>query len=95
MLQPGDYRLELPSSAAGMQTVGMTDSKKTVFVLPLTSGSAEPAPARSYLQLVNVDGTYFVRKYASSTTGRTTLFEVPKARHPAELADAKEVSASN
>ena len=82
-LEPGDYRMELPSSTLGIQTVNMKNDKKSVVALPLLTGGADPAKLsnKSYLQLVNVNGTYFVRKFTSGMTGRTLMFPIPKVHN--------------
>jgi hypothetical protein len=82
-LEPGNYRMEIPTSTAGVQSVCMRNAQKSVVALPLATSSVEPRALsnKSYLQLVNVNGTYFVRKYISGMTGRTLLFGVPKVHN--------------
>jgi hypothetical protein len=83
MLEPGDYRMELPSSSLGIQSVCMKNATKAVVALPLVTGGADPSKVseKSHLQLVNVNGTYFVRKFTSGVTGRTLLFAIPKVHN--------------
>jgi hypothetical protein len=83
MLEPGDYRMELPTSALGIQSVNMKNEKRSVVALPLATGAANPVKLsnKSYLQLVNVNGTYFVRKYTSGITGRVLTFAIPKVHN--------------
>ncbi|HMF78816.1 MAG TPA: hypothetical protein VK604_24375 [Bryobacteraceae bacterium] len=94
-LGPGDYRMEIPTSTLGIQSVCMHDAKKAVFALPLTTGTVEPYSSKSYLQLVNVDGTYFVRKFTSGVTGRTLTFEVPKVHQTVNVASTTDISSAN
>jgi hypothetical protein len=83
ILEPGDYRMELPTSSFGIQSVNMKNEKRSVVALPLVTSSSDPVKVsrKSYLQLVNVNGTYFVRKFTSGVTGRTLTFAVPKVHN--------------
>jgi hypothetical protein len=96
MLEPGDYRMELPTSTQGVQSVFLRNEKKTVVALPLAVGSVEPnASNKSYLQLVNVNGTYFVRKYTSGITGRLLMFSVPKVHNDSIAQNTVDIAGSN
>lgn len=94
-LEPGDYRMELPSSITGMQSVCMKNDKKSVVALPLVSGLIQPTSNKSYLQLVKVNGTYFVRKYTSGVTGRILLFAIPKVHNDDLARNTSEIEPSN
>ena len=82
-LAPGDYRMELPSSTLGIQSVSMKNDKRSVIALPLVTSGVDPAKLsdKSHLQLVNVNGTYFVRQFIFGATGRTLLFAIPKVHN--------------
>ncbi len=95
MLEPGDYRMEVPSSIFGMQTICMANNHKAVFVLPIAGDATQPAVYKSSLQLVNVDGTYFVQKFSSSVSGRTIFFGIPKSHRNSEKLETREVGSSN
>jgi hypothetical protein len=43
---------------------------------------------RSSLELINVNGAYFVRRYKSALTGQVFTFSVPKATSETEMASA-------
>jgi hypothetical protein len=95
-LEPGDYRMEIPNSALGVQTVCMKNEKRSVIALPLTTSAAGPSTSnKSYLQLVNVNGTYFVRKYTSGMTGRTLVFGIPKVHNDTMARNTTNVESSN
>src|ERR1700761_9441229 len=57
ILEPGDYRMELPTSSFGIQSVNMKNEKRSVVALPLVTSSSDPVKVsrKSYLQLVNVN----------------------------------------
>jgi hypothetical protein len=95
-LEPGDYRMELPTTITGVQSVCMKNDKKAVIALPLATSSASPtASNKSYLQLVNVNGTYFVRKYISGVTGRTLVFGIPKVHNDSMVQNTTNIEAAN
>jgi hypothetical protein len=83
-LAPGDYKVLLPGSAPGISQFIVDRDHHSRFVQPLITDydqGENPGSSRSYLQLVNVDGTYFVSKYRSGMTGKTFTFRVPKPKH--------------
>lgn len=82
-LSPGDYRIITSEPIGGVYVVYLYGNGKLQATLPLGVGS-QPEPDRSYLELVNVGGTYFVRKYNAGVAGRAFTFNIPKkARHQA------------
>jgi hypothetical protein len=97
ILEPGDYRMEIPSSSLGVPSVCMKNAKRSVMVLPLMTSSSDSSKLsnRSYLQLVNVNGTYFVRKYTSGITGRTLMFAIPKVHNDSIAQNAINVEGDN
>jgi hypothetical protein len=97
ILEPGDYRMEIPSSSLGLPSVNMKNAKRSVMVLPLMTSSSDSSKLsnRSYLQLVNVNGTYFVRKYTSGVTGRTLTFAIPKVHNDSIAQNAINVEGDN
>ena len=67
-----------------------------MIALPLAMGSVEPSASnRSYLQLVNVNGTYFVRKYTSGITGRLLMFSVPKVHNDSIAKNTMNIEGEN
>ena len=82
-LSPGDYRIITPQATNGVTVVYLYGNGKLRATLPLGVGT-QPEPGRSYLELVDVGGTYFVRKYNAGVAGREFTFDIPKkARHEA------------
>ena len=82
-LTPGDYRIITPEAVGGVNVVYVYGNGKLQATLPLGVG-ARPEPDRSYLELVDVGGNYFVRKYNAGVAGRAYTFDIPKKfRHEA------------
>ena len=96
-MEPGDYKMEVPSSAVCVQSVCMKNAQRAVVVLPLARTEENQAKLsdKSYLQLLNVNGTYFVRKFTSGVTGRTILFSVPKVHNDMIAQNTTEIEGSN
>ena len=80
VLDPGNYKLSAPDSVAGIRIFYLHSDTKTQMAVP-TIVSNELASGRSYLKLVNIDGTYYVQEYISGVTGRGFEFAIPKASH--------------
>jgi hypothetical protein len=80
LLQPGDYRIELPT--VGTQVITqflIVDSNgKGVFEVP-TYAEQKSVSDRSWLTLTNVDGEYVVSEYSSGSSGKRYAFPVPNA----------------
>jgi len=99
ILEPGGYRMEVPISSVGVQSVCMKNAKRSAFAFPLAMSSTLPKTLsdNSYLQLVNVNGTYFVRKYTSGMTGQTLLFGIPKVHNTsiAQNTNTTDIEGSN
>jgi hypothetical protein len=82
-LNPGDYRIITPEPIGGVYVVYIYGNGKLQAALPLGVGT-QPERDRSYLELVDVGGTYFVRKYNAGVAGRAFTFNIPKkVRHQA------------
>jgi hypothetical protein len=80
-LAPGDYKLSLPEGALGVRQFTVTGGDKTGYVQPtVTDDNAGlfDDSTRSYLQLVKVNGAFFVAQYRSGATGKLFSFAVPK-----------------
>lgn len=76
-LQPGKYRIQVPSAASPVRVVYLRGDNKVEATLPSIIDYHDKS-AQSYLELVNVDGTYFVDKFVSGSTGATYRFVLPK-----------------
>lgn len=76
-LSPGDYRIITPSAISSIRVVYLYGDGKLRATLPLTVG-ANPERGRSYLEVVNSGGTYYVTKYNAGVAGETFTFGIPK-----------------
>ena len=79
-LDPGNYTLTAPDSVSGIRIFYLHSDAGTQMAVPTIVGN-DVASGRSYLKLVNIDGTYYVQKYVSGATGQAFEFAVPKASH--------------
>ncbi len=90
VLAPGDYKLSLPEASLGVPQFILKGTDRDKYIQPLVTdyddGFRRDA-SHSYLQLVKVNGGYFVAKYRSGPTGKTFNFAVPKQKHQVQMAD--------
>ena len=80
VLHPGTYTLSAPDSLSVSRIFYLRGDAGTQMAIPEVV-SNEAASGRSYLKLVNVDGTYYVREYVSGARGTALKFAIPKANH--------------
>jgi hypothetical protein len=89
-LEPGDYQVSLPETTLGNPQFILTADNRSRYILPLATeydAGRTGGSGQSYLQLVKVDGSYFVSKYRSGT-GKVFSFAVPKhEKHKLEMTD--------
>jgi len=88
VLESGDYRLSDPAGQLGSHLIYVSQPGHSKMVL---AQSIEIQPRHfdgSSLELVNVNGAYFVRRYESALTGQVFTFPVPKATSETEMASA-------
>jgi len=80
VLDPGNYTLRVSDTLSAIHTYYLQSESGTKMAV---SGIVNygPASGRSYLKLVNVDGTFYVKEYVSGASGTATQFAVPKANH--------------
>ena len=81
VLPVGDYRLRTMANPTGMMILTIQGPAGARFLVPMTTeayGARKDPPAQSYLQLVEVDGKYFVNKLEASTQALTYFFKVPE-----------------
>lgn len=86
-LAPGDYKLSLPESSLGVREFTVNGNDKTGYVQPTTTDDHDGLvndSTRSYLQLVKVNGTFYITEYRSAATGKIFSFAVPKHKRTAE-----------
>jgi len=80
-LAPGDYKVLLPEGSLGVRQFTVKGDAKTGYVQPVVTDDNDGLvneSGGSYLQLVKVDGTFFIAKYRSGATGKMFSFAVPK-----------------
>ncbi|MBV8552933.1 MAG: hypothetical protein JOY54_16690 [Acidobacteriaceae bacterium] len=87
VLQPGDYKMTSPEPALGSSTFFVRGADMAAYTLPLTTEDRR-ASSSSYLQLVKVDGTYFVEEYNDGSAGKLFTFALPKAARRQTIAHA-------
>ncbi len=90
VLPPGDYRMSLPDVAMGRSTFVVHGPAGTSLILPTTAdayGSRSIPPAKDYLQLVNVDGKYFVKKFEEGSRSLTFFFRTPKPSRRVQISE--------
>lgn len=92
-LEPGEYRLRLPAAETNMRDVVLEGNGKVQRALPITTDSG-PQSAQAYFEFVNVDGTYFAKKFVSGATGTTYEFHVPKPARRSVVANSHTTSVS-
>ena len=88
VLESGDYKLSDPAGQLGSHLIYVSQPGHSKMVL---AQSIEIQPRHfdgSSLELANVNGAYFVKKYRSALTGQVFTFSVPKASPETEMASA-------
>ena len=88
VLESGDYKLSDPPGQLGSHLIYVSQPGHSKMVL---AQSIEIQPRHfdgSSLELANVNGAYFVKKYRSALTGQVFTFSVPKASPETEMASA-------
>jgi len=88
VLESGDYKLSASIGGSGNHLIYVSQPGHSKVVLP----EATEIPWRklngSSLELIHVNGAYFVRRYRSELTGQVFTFPVPKATPETEMASA-------
>ena len=85
VMPPGEYRVSLPERSLGRSTFLVHGPTGSNFVMPMTADILRSEPAKPYLQLVNVDGEYFVKKYEGGAGNLTFFFATPKPSHKVQI----------
>ena len=81
VLQPGNYTLSAPDSLSASRIFYLRGDTRTQMAIPQIVGTDAASSRRSYLKLVNVDGTYYVREYVSGAMGTALKFAIPRPSH--------------
>jgi hypothetical protein len=90
VLPPGDYSVGVVGAPLGNRTFVVRGSAGTSLILPMTAdhyGARIEPPAKDYLQLVKVDGDYFVSKYEQGSRAVTFFFKTPKSSRRVQISD--------
>lgn len=93
VLQPGDYKLSLPSPGLGKTLLRVESTGNSVFELPLVV-DVQSTSNSSYLQLREIDGNYYVTAFSSGESGKKYEFSAPKTRQKEQLAKSGDSSVS-
>ena len=88
VLESGDYQLSVLGGPSGSHLIYVSEPGHTKIMLPQLTEIQPRHSDRSSLELVNVNGAYFVRRYESALTGQVFTFPVPKATSETEMASA-------
>ena len=94
-LAPGDYQVSLPEPGLGVWHFTVKGDDKTGYIRPMATDYEENLghdSSHNYLQLVKVNGTYYVAKYQSGVTGKMFSFAVPKRKHQLRMSDREAVN---
>ena len=88
VLESGDYKLSASIGGSGNHLIYISQPGQGKVVLPEATEIPRRKLDGSSLELVNVNGAYFVRRYRSAVTGQVFTFAVPKATPETETASA-------
>jgi hypothetical protein len=94
VLPPGNYTMTLPDRSAGRSAFVVRGPAGTTLVLPLTVdayGARSEASAGDFLELVRIDGAYFVEKYEAGRKSLTFFFKTPKPSLRVQMSGVKSV----
>ncbi len=87
VLESGDYKMSGGQASLGQTEFLVRGDSGSAFELPLVTDTQRESNS-SYLQLVNINGTYYVDEYVSGPSGKTYKFALPKAARHQEMARA-------
>lgn len=77
-LPPGEYHMAMPTATSSIRAIYLYGNGKVQATLPAAI-DAYADSGDSHLEIVNIDGTYFVKRFVSGVTGTTYTFHLPKA----------------
>lgn len=80
LLEPGRYTVEMPFTMSWPRVI-VRGSETEVEMYPMTQSSGVETEI-SYLRLVNVGGSYFVREYVSAGMEKVFTFTMPRKPAP-------------
>jgi hypothetical protein len=88
VLESGDYKLAALVEPSGVQLIHVSQYGHSMRMLPQSTEIQQAHLDRSSLELVNVNGAYFVKRYKSAITGQVFTFPVPKSASETEMASS-------
>jgi hypothetical protein len=88
VLEPGDYNLTASVEWSATHLIQVSQHGHSSRILPQSIDLPLGHLDRSSLELVDINGAYFVRRYKSALTGQVFTFPVPKVTPEAEMASA-------
>jgi hypothetical protein len=88
VLESGDYKVSASAGGSGNHLIYVSQPGRSKVVLPEATEIQQRHLDGSSLELVNVNGAYFVRRYRSELTGQVFTFAVPKASPETKMASA-------
>lgn len=88
VLESGDYKLSDTTGQSGSHLIYVFQRGRGEVILPEATETQLRHFDRSSLELVNINGAYFVRRYRSALTGQVFTFPMPKGTPEAEMASA-------
>lgn len=87
-LPAGSYRLHMPQAGPVTNQFTLDSTTSRMFIVPMSVdayGGRSIPNGSDYLQLVRVNGTYYVRKYESKTKATAYYFNMPKVDHKLQI----------
>ena len=88
VLESGDYKLSDTTGQSGSHLIYVSQRGHGRMVRPQSTEIQQPHSDQSSLELVNLNGIYFVTRYRSALTGQVFTFVTPKAAPETEMASA-------
>jgi hypothetical protein len=79
VLPPGEYNMSSPMTLAWPKVLSIYGQEKAAYILAGVEKLMPESETGSYLRIANIGGKHVVREYRSALTGKTFLFDVPKA----------------
>ena len=79
VLPAGEYTMYSPMTLAWPKVLSISGQGKSAYILAGSEKLAPESETASYLRVANIGDTHVVREYTSALTGKTFVFDIPKA----------------
>ena len=79
VLSAGEYTMYSPMTLARPKVLSISGQGKAAYILVGAEKLAHESEGASSLRIANFGDTHVVREYTSALTGKTFLFDMPKA----------------